>query len=162
MNLIAAVDENWGIGKDGKLLFSIKQDMRFFRDTTIGHVVVMGRKTLDSFPGGRALKDRVNIALTRDGKFTRENVTVCNSTNAVLDELKKLGRDDVFIIGGAEIYKQFLPYCEKAYITKVAAKKDADAFIENLDRSDEWQLARCTKDFSDGGPMYRFCVYERK
>ncbi len=162
MNLIAAVDSNWGIGKDGGLLFSIKQDMKFFRETTLNHVVVMGRKTLDSFPGGKALKNRTNIVLTRDNSFERENVTVTHSLEELLTELEKYDGDDIFVIGGAEIYRLLLPYCDRAYITKVSASKSADAFMANLDEAKDWSLAQSTKDFIDSDLLYKFCIYENQ
>ncbi|MBQ7572791.1 MAG: dihydrofolate reductase [Clostridia bacterium] len=160
MNLIVAVDENWGIGYKGNLLFSIKQDMKFFRETTQNHIVVMGRKTLDSFPGGKPLKNRVNIVLTKNTDFKRDGVIVCHSTDEVLEELKKYS-DDVFVIGGEQIYKEFLPYCDTAYVTKVRAKRMADAHMVNLDLSDEWETLQNTKDFADNELTYQFYIYKR-
>ena len=160
MNLIVAVDENWCIGYKGNLLFSIKQDMKFFRETTQNHIVVMGRKTLDSFPGGKPLKNRVNIVLTKNTDFKRDGVIVCHSTDEVLEELEKCN-DDVFVIGGEQIYKEFLPYCDTAYVTKVRAKRTADAHMVNLDLSDEWEALQNTKDFVDNELTYQFYIYKR-
>ena len=108
MKLIVNVDRQWNIGCDNGLLFSIPEDMKFFRQTTTGKVVVMGRKTLDSFPGGRPLKNRVNIVLTRDSSFEREGTLVCHSVQEVFDAVKDYNTDDVFVIGGESVYKMFL------------------------------------------------------
>lgn len=161
MKLIAAADENWGIGKDGKLLFSLKQDMKFFRETTTGHIVVMGRKTLDSFPGKKPLKNRINIVLTRDKEFSREGVTVCGSVEEVTEEIQKLGRDDVFVIGGAQIYALFLPLCEEAVITKVHAKGNADTFIKNLDTDSEWKILQKSDTITENNIDFEFVTYKR-
>lgn len=157
MKMIAAVSKNWGIGKNGDLLFSIPQDMKFFRETTKGATVIMGRKTLDSFPGGNPLKNRVNIVLTRNTDFCREGVIVCHTKEEVLAAVKE--SDNVFVIGGAEIYKMFLPECDTAYITKVDAEADADAFIENLDQNPQWTLAEKSEPIEDNGYVIHFCKY---
>lgn len=156
MNLIACVDKNWGIGKNGSLLFSIKQDMEFFKSKTIGKTVVMGRKTFDTL--GKPLKGRKNVVLTHNPDFKHEGVIVCRSVDEVL---KICENDEIFVIGGSEIYERFLPYCKTAYITKVDAIKDADAYMVNLDKEKDWELARETKDFLQGKSAYRFAVYEK-
>ena len=112
MNLIAAADENWGIGKNGGLLAHISGDMKYFRETTKGKIVVMGRKTLESFPGGKPLKNRVNIVLTGNKDFVPEGVVICHSVEETLEKLKEYPKEDVFIIGGGMIYKAFLPWCK--------------------------------------------------
>ncbi|MCC8169879.1 MAG: dihydrofolate reductase [Oscillospiraceae bacterium] len=159
MDLIVSVDRNWGIGKNGKLLFSIAQDMEFFKDTTLNKAVVMGRKTLDSLPDGKPLRDRVNIVLTRDGDFRRDGVIVCNSLEELLDEVKKY--PEVYVAGGGEIYKLLLPYCDRAYVTKISAEADADTHMVNLDNEPDWITERSTKDFTHEEFTYRFFVYER-
>lgn len=133
MNLIVAVSENWGIGKNGDLLFHIKEDMKYFRQKTIGNTVVMGRKTLDSMPGGLPLKDRENIVLTRDLEFKRDGVIAVHSVDELMEKIKGMDKD-VFVIGGGEIYSLLLPYCDKAYVTKVYADKEADTFFEDLEK----------------------------
>ena len=142
MNLIAAADENWGIGKNGGLLAHISGDMKYFRETTKGKVVVMGRKTLESFPGGKPLKNRVNIVLTQNQDFAPEGVTVCHSIEETLETLKQYPKEDVFIIGGGMIYKAFLPWCEKAYITHVYHTFEADTIcrIWRHRRTGKWHL----------------------
>ena len=117
MNLIVAVDKNWAIGKENKLLVSIPQDMKFFRETTIGKVVVMGRKTLESFPGGQPLKQRTNIVLTTDKNYSVKDAIVVHTIDEWLEELKKYNDEDIYVIGGESIYRQMLPYCKLAHVT---------------------------------------------
>ena len=160
MNLIAAVSRDWGIGKNGDLLFHIKQDMKFFKETTMNHVVVMGRKTLDSFPNKKPLVNRVNIVLTRDKEFSREGVIAVHSLDELLAEVKKYN-DDVFVIGGGEVYKMLMPYCQRAYITKVNEDADADTFLPNIEKDENWQLVNSSKEFIEGNRTFQFVVYER-
>ena len=127
MRAIVAVDEKWGIGRENKLLFSVPKDMAFFRETTKGAVVVMGRKTLESFPGGRPLKNRVNVVLTRD-KTPREGCLVANGVAEAFEILKKQSAD-IFVIGGSEVYRELLSYCGEVYVTKIEADGGADAFF---------------------------------
>ena len=160
MKLIAAVSENWGIGKDNDLLFSIPKDMKFFRETTMGKTVILGRKNLESFPGAKPLPKRPNIILTRDKNFAVDGATVVNS----IDELLALPVDfaDAFVIGGEEIYRQLLPYCDKCFITKVKETADADKFMVNLDEDAEWELTAESEEIEDNGHIITFCTYERK
>lgn len=160
MNLIAAVSNTWGIGKDNDLLFHIKEDMKFFKETTINNVVVMGRKTLDSFPNGNPLKERVNIVITRNKNFERERVVVVHSIEELLEEIKKYN-EEIFVIGGGEIYNSLLPYCDTAYITKVNADKEADTFLLNLDEDEAWSVASESEVFDNGKVTYKFVTYKR-
>jgi len=141
MNLIVAVDRNWAIGKDNKLLVSIPDDMKFFRETTTGKVVVMGRKTLESFPNGKPLKNRVNIVLTRDNNYMVNDAIVVHSKEELQKELEKYNSDDVYIIGGESIYRMMLDDCSRAYVTYVDYAYDADTFFPNLDEDAAWKLA---------------------
>lgn len=141
MNLIVAVDRNWAIGKDNKLLVSIPDDMKFFRETTTGKVVVMGRKTLESFPNGKPLKNRVNIVLTRDINYKVNDAIVVHSKEELSKELEKYNTDDVYIIGGESIYRMMLDECSRAYVTYVDYAYDADTFFPNLDEDATWKLA---------------------
>ena len=161
MNLIAAVSSTWGIGKDNDLLFHIKEDMKFFKETTINNVVVMGRKTLDSFPNGNPLKERVNIVITRNKDFKRDGVVAVHSIEELLEEIKKYN-DEIFVIGGGEIYNSLLPYCDTAYITKVNADKEADTFLPNLDEDSSWSIVSESELFDNGKVTYRFVTYKRK
>lgn len=160
MKMIAAVSKNWGIGKNGDLLFSIPADMKFFRETTKGSTVVMGRKTLDSFPGGNPLKNRVNIVLTNDKNFRRDGVIVCHTKDEILEKVKN--NDNVFVIGGEAIYHMFLEDCSEAYITKVDATADADKFLDNLDLLPEWQIIEKSEIIEDNGYNIQFVKYVKK
>ena len=128
MNLIVAVDSNWAIGKENKLLVSIPQDMKFFRETTKGKVVAMGRKTLEE----------------------------------MVDELKKYDSEDIFVIGGESIYRQLLPYCTKAYITKIDHAYDADTYFPNLDEDPEWEMTKISDEQTYFDLEYVFTIYERR
>ena len=140
MNLIVNVDSNWAIGYRGKLLVSIPEDMKFFRSETTGKVVVLGRKTLDTFPGGQPLKNRTNIILTRNPNYQVKGAIICHSVEEVLEELKKYNSEDVYIIGGDSIYKEFLPYCDVAHVTRTDHVYDADAWFPNLEEDPAWVL----------------------
>ena len=123
MNLIVNADKNWAIGKDNRLLVSIPQDMKFFRETTTGKVVVMGRKTLESFPGGQPLKKRTNIVLTTDPNYQAGEAVIVHSMEELLEELKKYPREDIFVIGGESIYRSLLPWCRTAYVTRTPGSR---------------------------------------
>lgn len=160
MKLIVNVDKQWNIGCDNELLFPIPEDMKFFRQTTTGKVIVMGRKTLDSFPGGRPLKNRINIVLTRDKSFKREGTIVCNSIEEVLDLIKEYNSDDVYIIGGESVYKAFLGLCDTAIVTHVDAIADrADKKFPVLSSLPEWKLSFESEIKEDAGYKFRFCEY---
>ncbi len=158
---IAAVSENWGIGKDGELLFHIPEDMKFFRMTTLGHTIVMGRKTLLSFPDGKPLKNRNNVVLSRSAELKPEGATVYGTAE---EALKYIGAKDseVFIIGGGEVYREFLPYCKKALITKVNAAPNADTFFPDLDNDPEWEMTEQSEEKEYDGITFRFCTYVKK
>ena len=161
MKLIAAADRKWGIGKDGKLLVSIPADMRFFQTQTTGHTVIMGRKTLESFPGGKPLKNRRNIVLTRQKDFVCEGVQIVSGVDEALKLIEGTDPDEVFCIGGAEIYRLFLPYCDTALITRIDHVYDADAFITDLDSDDGWRLAFQSEEQVFFDLTYHFCTYRR-
>lgn len=166
LKAIVAVCDDWGIGRDGDMVVSNRADMRHFVNKTKGHPVIMGRKTLESFPGGRPLKDRRNIVLTRDASFEREGVEVVHSVDealaAVADE------DVAWVIGGGAVYGQFLPYCVEAEVTRNHVIHPADTFFPNLDDDPEWEVAErqgvCTvgEGQGDAGLRYEFVTYRRK
>ncbi len=133
MNMIAAVDKNWAIGLNNKLLVSIPEDMKFFRQTTTGKVVVMGRKTLESFPNGQPLKNRTNIVLTTDRSYQVKDAIIVYSLEELLEELKKYPSEDIYVIGGESIYRQLVDYCDVAHITKIDYAYEADSWFPNLD-----------------------------
>lgn len=159
MKLIVAVSANWGIGKDGGLLFSIPKDMKFFRETTLGKVVILGRKNLESFPGANPLKNRTNVILTRDSSFEKEGAVVCHSVGEVLN--LPYDKEEMFVIGGEEIYRQMLDFCDTCYVTKVAETADADRFMPNLDEMDEWEVEQRSGEIEDNGHIIEFFTYKR-
>lgn len=162
MNLIVNVDSNWAIGYRGKLLVSVPEDMKFFRSETTGKVVVLGRKTLDTFPGGQPLKNRTNIILTRNPNYQVKGAIICHSVEEVLEELKKYNSEDVYIIGGDSIYKEFLPYCDVAHVTRTDHVYDADAWFPNLEEDPAWVLTGESEEKTYFDLEFRFCRYERR
>lgn len=160
MNLIVAVDKNWAIGCGNKLLVSIPADMKFFRDTTTNKVVVMGRKTLESFPGGQPLKKRTNIVLTTDKDYKMRDAVVVNTIDALLEELKQYKEEDIYVIGGESIYRQLLPYCKVAYVTKIDHAYEADTFFPDLDKMEEWKLTGISEEQTYFDLEYVFAKYE--
>lgn len=140
MNLIAAVDKKWAIGYKNKLLISIPDDMRYFMERTTGKVCIMGKKTLLSLPGGRPLNNRVNIVITHDYNFQIKDAVVVHSVEEALEEAKKYASEDVYVIGGESVYRQFMPYVDTAYITYIDYTYQADTYFPNLDEDEKWKL----------------------
>ena len=159
MKAIVAVDKNWGIGKKNDLLFSLPEDMKFFRTTTLNKVVIMGSNTLKSFPGGKPLKNRTNIVLFPGGE-KREDCIIVESLDELFSEVKKYPSDDVFVIGGAMFYKTMLPYCSEVYVTKVDADGGAEVFYENLDNLDNWSCIYESEKIETNGFEIRFTTYK--
>ena len=162
MNMIVAVDQNWAIGYKGGLLVSIPEDMKFFRTETSGKVVVKGLKTLESFPNGLPLKNRTNLVLTRNANYQVKGAFVFSSVEEVLEELKKYDSEDIYIIGGDTIYKQFLPYCDVAHVTRIEHAYEADAWFPNLEEDPEWELTGQSEEKTYFDLEFTFCKYERK
>ena len=160
MKLIVAVARDWGIGYKGDLLFKIPLDMKFFKDTTLNKVVVMGRKTLDSFPGKRPLKDRINIVLTRDKSFQREGCIIVHSKEELFEEIKKYNEEDVFLIGGGSLYNDLYPCCSEAYITKFDAVMEADTYLHNFDEDKNWILTFASEVHEYEGLKFTFNTYK--
>jgi dihydrofolate reductase len=158
MKAIVAVDKNWGIGKDNDLLFSIPEDMKFFRETTKGKVVVMGANTLRSFPNGNPLKNRTNIVLSTT--INRDDCVVVDSLDKLLEEIKKYPEDEVYLIGGGRLYKTLLPYCKEALVTKVDADGGATVFFDNLDSLKEWTLTKKSDIINSNGFNFVFTTYK--
>lgn len=161
MNLIVAVDKNWAIGNQNKLLVSIPADMKFFRETTMNKVVVMGRKTLESFPNGLPLKKRTNIVITRDKKYQVKDAIVVHSVEEAVEELKKYDEEEIYVIGGESIYRQMLPYCKVAHVTKINHAYEADTFFPNLDEMEEWEVTGISDEQTYFDLEYEFVRYER-
>lgn len=162
MNVIVAVDKNWAIGCNNKLLVSIPADMKFFRETTTGKVVVMGRKTLESFPNGMPLKNRTNIVLTKNAQYQVKGAVVVHSTEELLEELKKYDSKDVYVIGGGSIYKELLPYCDTAHVTKIDHAYEADTWFPDLDGDGTWEITADSEEQTYFDLEYQFLKYERK
>lgn len=160
MVAIVNTDENWGIGKNGQLLFPIPDDMKFFRQTTLHKVVVMGRSTLQSFPRGLPLKNRQNIVLSRRQGYAPEGVLVCNTMQQLAACLHGYNPDDVYVIGGESVYSLLLPFCSTALVTRVCAQKPADTFFLNLDALPGWELTVQSDVDVYEGIQYRFCTYQ--
>ena len=159
MKAILHADRQWGIGKANGLMFDIPADMKFFRETTSGNVVVMGSNTLKSFPGGRPLKNRVNIVLWPGGE-EREDCKIVQSLDELFAEINKYDKDKVYVIGGAMMYKTLLPYCDEVLVTKVEAVGGADAFFENLDENPAFTLAYKSEPVETNGYTIYFTTYK--
>ena len=161
MNIIVAVDKNWGIGKDNRLLVSIPADMKFFRTTTPGKVVVMGRKTLESFPGGQPLKNRTNIVLTRDENYKVKDAVIVHSVDALMEELKQYDSEEVYVIGGDSVYSALLDYCDTAYVTEIDFAYEADTWFPNLDERKDWSAAEASEEQTYFDLEYQFVKYKK-
>ena len=160
MNLIVAVDRGWGIGKNGDLLYSIPEDMKFFRTMTAGKTVIMGRATLESLPNGKPLPKRRNIILSRTLSEV-EGAEVCKTPEEVVNLLADTPSEDIFVIGGESVYRDMLPYCDTAYITKIEAEKEADRHLVNLDEVPEWKISYRSPMKEHEGTYFAFLTYKK-
>lgn len=159
MNIIVAVDQNWAIGKNGSLLFHLKGDMKRFRQMTTGKTVLMGRKTLESFPGKKPLPNRRNVVLTCETK-EQPGVEIVHSMGELTAAAAGEREDDVFVIGGGSVYAALLPHCRRAYVTRVeAADRNADTFFPNLDKLPDWALEKTSQAITEDGVTYYFTDY---
>lgn len=159
MKLIVAVDENWGIGCNGNLLFKIKKDQEFFKKTTLKKIVVMGNTTLKSLPKGMPLKERTNIVLTRNKDLSSENIIYCVSLDELFRTLNNFNSDDVYIIGGESIYFALLKYSNEALVTKIYDKNFADKFFPNLDNLSDWNISSRSGILEENGLKFEFFKY---
>ena len=159
MELIVAVYDDWGIGKDGTQPFALSADRKFFRETTRGATVIVGRKTLADFPGGNPLPNRVNIVLTRQD-IAIDGVVVCHSPEEAVALAENAPR--AFVIGGGSVYKQMLTFCENAYVTKVHCTPESDTFFPNLDEDPHWYLAEILQSGTENDIPYEMCLYKKK
>jgi dihydrofolate reductase len=162
MNLIVAVDKNWAIGLHNKLLVRIPSDHKFFREVTTGKVVVFGRKTLETFPGGQPLKNRTNIVLSKDKNYGVKGAKTVHSIEELLEEIKGYPKEEIFVIGGGSVYRQLLPYCNTAHVTKINHVYEADCYFENLDASEEWEVRAKSEEQTYFDLEFSFIKYERK
>lgn len=162
MNIVVAVDENWAIGKKGQLLVSIPNDQKMFRELTTGKVIVLGRKTLATFPQGLPLKNRTNIIMSHDPAYKVKDAIVAHSTEELLEILKGFNSEDVFVVGGDSIYQQLLPYCDTAHVTYIEHSYEADAYFPNLDDNSDWEVTADSDEQTYFDLSYYFKKYERK
>ena len=160
MNIIVAVDNNWGIGYKNDLLVRIPNDQRFFREKTTGNVVIMGRKTLESFPEGKPLKNRTNIVITSDKSYKVDGAIVVHSIEEALRKIKNIPIENVFVIGGSSIYRQMISLCDTIYVTKISRTFEADTYFPNLDEMDEWKITSESEKMIYNGMIYKFSKYE--
>lgn len=162
MNMIVAVDKNWSIGKDGHLLVSIPADQKLFREETLGKVVVMGRKTLESLPGGQPLYGRTTIVLSRNPEYRVKGAVVCHSIEEALKEIDKYEPGEIFVAGGQQIYEQFLPYCNTVHVTRIDYCYEADTCFPDLDRMEDWMMDLESEEETYFNLCYTFRRYVRK
>ena len=162
MNLIAAADLNWGIGKDGGLLISLPGDMKYFKEKTSGKVVIMGRATLESLPGGKPLPNRTNIVLTTNKDFEREGCIIVHDMDELATACKDYAPDDIMVIGGEQIYMQLIRQCDKLYITKILEEFEADKHLMNADRMKSFELVSESDVMEEKGVQYQFLIYQKK
>jgi len=161
MNIIAAVDKNWGIGCKNQLLVRIPNDQKMFRQTTTGKVVVLGRKTLETFPQGLPLPNRTNIILSGNKDYKVKAAIVVHSIEELLEELQKYDSKDVYIIGGESVYRQMLPYCDTAYLTRLDHAYEADSYFPNLDEDAAWKVTAKSDEQTYFDIAYEFVEYRR-
>ena len=160
MKLIVAVDKAWAIGKNNRMMWSIPADMKFFRETTKGNIVIMGRKTLESFPGGQPLSNRVNIVITKNKDYKVKGAVVVHNIEEALEESGRY-EGDVYVIGGESIYRSMLKYCDTALVTKIDHAFDADTYFPDLDKDPEWKMTKISEEQTCFDLEYYFTVYER-
>ena len=159
MELIVAVYDDWGIGADGTQPVALMADRKFFRETTQGAMVIVGRRTIQDFPGQKPLPGRVNVALTRSGAEI-PGFTVCNSPEEAVELAKTVER--AMVIGGGSIYKQMMDYCDTAYVTKVHTTPVSDTYFHNLDTDPNWAMEAVLQSGEENGIAYEMCLYRRK
>lgn len=160
-NMIVSADRNWGIGLKNRLLVQIPQDMQRFREMTMGQIIVMGRKTLESLPSGQILKGRTNVILSASPSYSVQHGIVFSNLEELTAWLKEQDKK-VYVIGGEEIYRQLLPYCGRAFITRIDYAYNADAHFPNLDQEADWELVSESEEQTYFDLLYTFQVYERK
>lgn len=161
MNFIVAVDDNYAIGKDNKLLYHLPSDLKYFKETTLNKVVVMGDKTYFSLPI-RPLPKRINIVVSIDENLKLENAIVVNNFKQLFKKLSEYNSDEVFVIGGATIYNSLMDYCKYAYITRIYSSKPADVFVKNIEKMDNWKLIKESETQNENDLNYKFQIFENQ
>jgi dihydrofolate reductase len=159
MKAIVAVDLNWGIGFQGQLLERIPEDMKFFKEKTLGKNIIMGRETLESLPGKKPLKDRTNIVLTTNRSYNNENIKICHSLKELFQETEKYAKEEVFVIGGESVYSQLLSYCSECYVTKIENTYEADKYFTDLDKENIWKLVWQSEEKKYNDISFKFAKY---
>lgn len=166
MKLIVAVDKNWAIGRENRLLVHLPGDLKYFKERTLGKVVIMGRSTLESLPGGKPLPGRTNVVISRNPDYQKEGCIMAASIEEAVEKARQAaaaeGKEDgeIMVMGGASIYKQMLPYCDTCYVTKIDAAFPADVYFPNLDQDPDFQLVWESPLQEEGGFSYRFTEYK--
>jgi len=159
MNFIVAVSEDYGIGKDNRLLFKLSKDLQFFKEKTLNKVVVMGRKTYESLPV-KPLKNRINIVLTSDENFFEQGVKVVHSYDELFKEIENYNQENVFLIGGANLYNKLIDRCHKGYVTKIYKKVEADTYIKNIETDKNWKEINSSKPYLQNDLEFEFKEFE--
>ena len=162
MNMIAAADKNWGIGRKGKLLAHLSGDLKYFKEKTLGRAVVMGRKTLESLPGGKPLPGRANIVLTTNPDYKKEGCIIVRSMEELREKCAEFPADEVMIIGGATLYNRLMEECDSLFITKIYEEFEADAFIKNADKLPDYKVVWQSDMQEEHGIRYQFFEYKRE
>lgn len=157
MNAIVAVDESWAIGKDGDQLCYLSQDLKRFKELTTGHPVILGRKTLATFPGGRPLKGRRSLILSRDPALQVEGAEVYHDVESLLAQAP----EDSFVIGGESVYRALLKCCDRVYVTKIMSTYSADTWFPDLDDDPAWRVCRVEPPLEENGTSFQYVTYER-
>ena len=161
MIAVLSADKNWAIGYKGDLLVKIPNDMKMFRTLTTGNVIVMGRKTLESFPNGQPLPNRVNIVMTQNPDYQAKGCVIVHSTKELLEELKNYPDKQVYVVGGESIYRELLPFCEEAYVTRIDYEYQADRYFPNLDEMEDWEMYEEGEEETFFSIEYYFNKYRR-
>lgn len=160
MKAIVAVDSNWGIGRDNNLLISIPEDMKFFREKTMGKTLILGRKNLESFPNKKPLKNRRHIVLTRNKDYEADGVEIVYSIDEALEKVKDIDSDDIYVVGGQSVYEDFFNYCDIIYVTKIKKDLNAEKFFPNLDKLENWEKIYESEKNEHKGIEYIFTTYK--
>lgn len=159
MNFIVAVTNDYAIGKDNNLLFHLPTDLKYFKQTTLNKVVVMGERTYRSLPK-RPLPNRINIVLSDNPNFYDDNIIIVNTVDKLFEEIKKYNPDDVFVTGGASVYNLLMNYCKKAYITKIDKVVPADTYINNIEKMPNWKLVSKSEKYNENQLCFEFLIFE--
>lgn len=162
MNLIVAVDKNWAIGNKNGLLVRIPNDQKMFQQETTGKVVILGRRTMETFPGKQPLKNRTNIILSKNPSCQVKGAAVVHTIEELLRECEQYAEEDIYVIGGESVYRQLLPYCDTAHVTKIDMAYEADAWCPNLDEDPEWEITAESDEQAYFDITYHFVKYERR